>query len=920
MTYSFTPSHKTLARTGLLALSLGAMAVASAYDVTPRATPMVGNDVDARVGAMIDNMSTAEKINFIRVDDGRMIPLQQAQGLPGTVAYDSSMGINKNSATFGAQYPSPSALAATWSINRAKQFGLAIAYETRQAGAQQMLTPGLNMYRSPYNGRAAEHLSGEDPFLGAVLGPAVVNAVQVQGIQASAKHYVANEQEANRQLLDVKVSERALREIYLPGFESVVKNANIASIMCGFNKINGDYACENHHLLTEVLKGEWGYQGFVLSDFNAIHHAQKGAWGGTDLDMPSGLQFTQANIWNYLYSNQLTMNVLDDKVRRNLRAMVSYGFDKGLTPGGELDRSYGAAASLAMAREAIVLLKNDDGNGNTATASRHVLPLATNAKIAVIGDIAMQLPGSPFGTAWSPASQYVTVMAGMQQLNVDPANITYIPALSLNAMESVWYQGEATGKTAPEAGLKAEYFDNTTFSGTPVKTRVEPGVAFNWLSGMNITNTGTTAVDGFAPNLGAFSARFTGTIKPTIDGEQVFKVRADGAYKVWVDGKLVVNFDGLALSGDVVNAPSRFGKTARLKAGKYYTVKMEYARNGTFFFPVLGSIQGIQMSWASLAAPADLSKYDAVVVAVGVNAEYEGEGFDREFDLPEFQGQMATSVAKANPNTIVVSYGGGPSNMRPFSSDAGAILEGWYSGQYAGQALAEIIYGKVNPSGKLPVSIAKNESDYPSYASYNKVTDYQPAGLFGGAPTRAKLEMTYSEGIYNGYRGFDKANIKPLFPFGFGLSYTSYSYSDMKLSSSTIAGSETINASFTLTNRGQMDGFEVAQLYVSPAVKSAVDRPEKELKGFAKVFLKAGESKRVTIPIDARSLSYYVQNTDTFNVDKQNYTIRIGGSSDALPLTQVLKATVAQKLNTNTSNPLPIPVREAVQVPASAKY
>ena len=171
-----------------------------------------------------------------------------------------------------------------------------------------------------------------------------------------------------------------------------------------------------------------------------------------------------------------------------------------------------------------------------------------------------------------------------------------------------------------------------------------------------------------------------------------------------------------------------------------------------------------------------------------------------------------------------------------------------------------------------------------------------------------------------GYRGFDKSNTKALYPFGFGLSYTSYTYSDMKLSSNTIAGGETINASFTVTNRGDVDGFEVAQLYVSPAVKSTVDRPEKELKGFAKVFLKAGESKRVTIPVDARSLSYYVQNTDSWVVDKSNYTIRVGGSSDALPLTQVLKATVAQTLPTSTSNPLPLPMRQAVQVSADQKY
>ena len=915
MMHAFTPSRRTIMRTGFLALSLGTMAIASAYDVTPRTTPMVGNDVDARVGAMIDNMSTSQKINFTRVNDGHMIPVLPSQGLAGTLAYDSSMGVGKNAATFGAQYPSPSALAASWSINRAKQFGLAIAYETRKAGAQQMLSPGVNLYRAPYSGRAAEYLSGEDPFIGAVLGPAVTNAIQVQGIQASGKHYIGNDNEANRHLANVKIDERTLREIYMPGFESLVKNANIASIMCGFNLINGEYACENHHLITEVLKGEWGFKGFVMSDFNSIHHAQKGAWAGTDLDMPSGLQFTEENIWSYLYSNQLTMNVLDDKVRRNLRAMVSYGFDKGYVDPGPLDRSYGAAASLALAREGIVMLKNDDAS----TRSRHVLPLSIDAKVAVIGDLSMQMPGSPFGTAWSPPTSYVTTMAGMQQLNVDPANITYIPSMSLNPVESIWYQSAPDRNGAvPVAGLTAEYFDNLTLAGKPVVTRTEPGLAMNFLSGQNVTNNGRTAIEGFAPTAGAFSARFTGTFKPTITGEQVFKIRADGAYKLWIDDKLIIDFDGTPLSGDVIDAVSHFGKTVKLKAGQFYNVKMEFQRLNAGYFPVLGGINGIQMSWASLAAP-DLSQYDAVVVGVGMNAEYEGEGFDRSFDLPEYQGEMLANVTKEHKNTIVIMHGGAPFNMRPWSSKAGAILEAWYSGQYAGQALAEIIYGKVNPSGKLPVSIGKNERDYPSYASYSNIDDYLPAGLFGYPATKAKTELTYSEGLYTGYRGFDKTNIKPLYPFGFGLSYTSYAYSDMTLSTTTLAGAETVEATFTLTNTGSMDGFEVAQLYVSP-VKPLTHRPEKELKGFAKVFLKAGESKRVTIPVDARSLAYWVQNTDTWNVDAASYKIRVGGSSDALPLTQTLKAVVAQKLPTNTSNPLPKPVQQAVQVSADQVY
>jgi beta-glucosidase len=368
----------------------------------------------------------------------------------------------------------------------------------------------------------------------------------------------------------------------------------------------------------------------------------------------------------------------------------------------------------------------------------------------------------------------------------------------------------------------------------------------------------------------------------------------------------------------VIDAVSHFGKTVKLKAGQFYNVKMEFQRVNAGYFPVLGGINGIQMSWASLAAP-DLSQYDAVVVGVGMNAEYEGEGFDRSFDLPEYQGEMLANVTKEHKNTIVIMHGGAPFNMRPWSSKAGAILEAWYSGQYAGQALAEIIYGKVNPSGKLPVSIGKNERDYPSYASYSNVDDYLPAGLFGYPATKAKTELTYSEGLYTGYRGFDKTNIKPLYPFGFGLSYTSYAYSDMKLSTTTLAGAETVEATFTLTNTGSMDGFEVAQLYVSP-VKPLTHRPEKELKGFAKVFLKAGESKRVTIPVDARSLAYWVQNTDTWNVDATSYKIRVGGSSDALPLTQTLKAVVAQKLPTNTSNPLPKPVQQAVQVSADQVY
>ncbi|WP_187645051.1 beta-glucosidase [Pseudomonas prosekii] len=890
-----------------LGLSVLTFSIVQANLALAAVTPATGNEVEARVSSILDNMNLSEKINFTRVNDGHMIPSLLKWGIKGTTAYDSSMGVHVNNATFGAQYPSQSALAATWSINRAKEFGLAIAYETKISGGQQMLSPGVNLYRTPFNGRSAEYVSGEDPFLGAVLAPAIVNAIQAQGIQASGKHYLANEQEANRQAVNIVADERTLREMYLPGFESMVKNANVASIMCGFNKVNGDYACENHHLITDVLKGEWGYQGTVISDFNAIHNAFKGAWAGTDIDMPSGLQFTEANLMPYVWSGQLTQNVIDDKVKRNLRAIVSYDFQENLNTAKTLDHpEYGARASLNTAREAIVLLRNEK-----TSAGKPLLPLAKSAKIAVIGDWANQAPASPFGTANSPPNSYVTELSGLQQLASSSSNVTYLSEMSLNPKSSVWYQPSTGSSNISNSGVKAEYFANTSFSGTAAQTRVEPGVNLNWTTSTNETNNGTTTVSGFSPTAGNFSARFTANIKPVVSGPQVFKIRADGPYKLWVNDELIVQSDGVPYSADVVNALTTSGKTANLVAGKQYTVKLEYQRIQGNFIPALGGLTGVQMSWAALRPPADLSKYDAVVVAAGTNYENEGEGSDHGYELPDQQAELIKHVAKANPNTIVVMHGGGVADMQPWAKKVGATLQAWFPGQQGGQALAEILYGKVNPSGKLPVTIDKKIEDNPSYASYP-----DPAAYRGD---NALTEMTYSEGLYLGYRGYDKKHAKPLYPFGYGLSYTTFGYSDMKLSSNVLTPGATVDVKFTVTNKGDKAGFEVAQLYVQP-VKPAVDRPEKELKGFTKVYLQPGESKTVSIPLDSRSLAYYVDNTASWNVDAGKFKIRVGTDSEDLALSQTLITLYPEQLTTRDSNPLPVPLRKAVQVSATQTY
>lgn len=887
-------------------LSLLTLATALATQAMAADTPRTGNEVEARVGAMIDNMTLSEKINFTRVDDGHMIPKLPKFGIQGTVAYDSAMAVHVNGKNFGAQYPSPSALAATWSINRAKAFGLAIGYETRISGGQQMLSPGVNLFRTPYNGRAAEYMSGEDPFLGSVLAPAVVNGIQRQGIQANGKHYLANEQEANRHYIDETIDERTLRELYLPAFESMVKNSNVSSIMCGYNKINGDYGCENHHLITEVLKGEWGYQGFVLSDFNSIQDPHKGAWAGADLDMPSGLQFTEAKILPLLQSGQLTQNVIDDKVRRNLRGLVSYGFDKAINTPQELDHpEYGIKASLDTAREAAVLLRNE----NTKDG-QPLLPLKKNARIAVIGTIAEMAPGSPFGTPYSVSTDYVSELSGLRQMASNPGNIDFIRDLTLNPKAATWYQPGA-GKVS-NSGLKAEYFSNTEFTGKPVLTRVEPGVNFDWTTNSNTTAEGSSIVSGVSPTAGAFSARFTGQIKPKITGQQIFKVRADGPVKLWIDDRLVLQSDGKALSFDLLNALTTTGKTSKLIAGKSYSVRLEYQRTQGNFSTNLGGLNGLQMSWAASRAPESLADYDAVIVSAGSTGyEYEGESSDKPYTMPEYQGEMIASVAKVNPNTVVVLHGGGSMDMLPWANRVGATLHTWFSGQQAGQVLAELLYGKVNPSGKLPITIDRRIEDNPSYPSYPSISVYQ-----GDNP---KTTMDYSEGIYLGYRGYDKDGKKPLYPFGFGLSYTTFSFSDLKLSSNVMAPNTTVNATFNITNTGERAGYQVAQLYVKP-LKPSTNRPVKELKGFTKVWLKPGETKTVTIPFDSRSLSYFQTSSNNWVVDPGKYSILVGDSSASLPLTETVSALYSESLPTNTSNPLPTPVQKAIQVSAKQAY
>lgn len=692
--------------------------------------------VEQKIDSLISLMTLEEKVSMIHASSSFTSGGVPRLGIPEWTMSDGPHGVRKEHGRGWAGSESPEyfatylpvgvSLASTWNPELGYTFGSVLGQEAKHRGKDVILGPGINILRTPLNGRNFEYLS-EDPYLVSKMAVGYIKGVQDQDVAACVKHYLANNQETDRTTVSVEMSERTLREIYLPGFAAAVKEGGVYTLMGAYNRFRGQYCTHNEYLINKVLKEELGFDGALISDWGAVHNTLEAVKFGTDVEMGTDLSqgsqidygkfFMGDTVVALVKSGQVEESLVDDKVRRILRVMfrtkILGGGDRGK---GSFNTPEHQAAALKIAEEAIVLLKNQ---GN-------VLPLSkSNVKnIAVIGSNATRKQGGGGGSSQVNAKYEVTPLEGIKKILPQGATVTYA-------------EGYEVAKGAKANAVK---------------------------------------------------------IKEAVDAAK----KADASVLV------------------------------------------------------CGWVHGYSDAW--------------------VDNAYDAEAIDKpDMSLPFGQDDLITAVLNANPNTIIVIMGGGPVDMTKWASKAKAIVFAGYPGMEGGTALARIIFGDVNPSGKLTMTFPKRLADSPAHA-------------LGEHPGKDSV-VHYNEGILVGYRYFDTRNVEPQFAFGHGLSYTTFLYENLQL---TKGDNQSVIATVTVRNTGNRAGAEVMQVYVKD-VESSVERPAKELKGFQKVFLQPGESKDIILTLSVDAFRFFDEKKMEWVLEPGTFEIMAGSSSRDIRLSKTIE-------------------------------
>ena len=801
----------------------------------------------SRIDDLLAKMTLEEKISMLAGADlwhSVAVPRLDIPQFKVTDGPNGARGANGSMASPSVATPVGIALGATWNPELVEKVGNVLADELEAKGAHILLAPTVNIHRTPIAGRNFECYS-EDPFLSGMIASAYIKGIQDKGKGACIKHYVANDQEYERFSMSSEVDERTLREIYLEPFRLAIRNSNPWAVMSGYNRVNGTYACENDHTLLDILKGEWGYDGIVMSDWFGTYDEAVPA-SGLDIEMPGPARWmAEGMVKKALESGALTEDALNDKVRRLLRVIEKAGLFENPELKSETgeDKPEHRAVMREAAQEAIVLLKN---NG--------LLPLTDAKSIAVIGPYART--AQILGGGSSSVSPHYTV-SPFDGLN-DPEGKDILVDVATGVFIHKNLPAPAPETLSTEdgrVGLSLSIFNGTEFAGDPVYSEITPRVQHGWF-------------DKSVPNADqeSFSVRMEGFFTPQESGLHTLALASVGWCKLYLDDKLIVDHTSDKDMGEQV------ATEIELEGGKAYLIKMEYYWEGNPRWRAVG-IGHLPPQSADLIADAvELAKKsDVAVVVVGLNGEWESEGFDRvDMKLPGEQDELIRRVAAANPNTVVVLNAGSPVEM-PWVDEVPAVLQLWYNGQEQGNALADVLFGDVNPSGKLPTTFPVRLEDNPAHINY--------PGENG--------KVRYGEGIFVGYRYYDKKNVAPLFPFGHGLSYTSFEYGNLQINKKSFTSKDAIEVSVDVTNSGEVSGKEVVQLYVRD-IKSTMARPEMELKAFEKIELESNQTKAVTFTLDQESFWYFDVARNAWSTESGEFEILIGTSSRDLRLKETV--------------------------------
>lgn len=746
-------------------------------------------------------------------------------------------GIFSEMSPTSAATPVGIALGATWNPGLVEKIGGLLAEEVKDKLGHMLLGPTVNIHRTPIAGRNFECFA-EDPYLSGMIASAYIKGLQDNGIGACIKHFVANDQEYERTTINAEVDERTLREIYLEPFRLAIRSAQPWAVMSSYNRVNGHYACENDHTLLDILKGEWGFDGIVISDWFGTYDAGVPS-GGLDLEMPGPARWMSSIlVARALDDGTLTEEALDDKARRLLRTVEKAGLFAAATP--TLERAQDTPERRALIREAageaIVLLRNE----------RNLLPLGTFQSIAVIGPHADQPSIFGGGSSSGFLPHYVvSAVEGIRNRAGENVTVAYEPGCLIHKLLPS-PAPETLSHAEGQPGLRLSLFDGIEFAGDPVYTDITTLVDFGWFH---------VSVPG--ANQESFSMIQEGFFTPQESGLHQLALGGIGWSKLFFDGALLIDHSHDSDMGRELLTE------IELEGGKAYPLRIEYYWQG-------------DPRWRSLKLghlppqPDNLldravklaEESDVVILVASLNREWEAEGFDRvDMKLPGAQNELIERVARANPNTIVVVNTGSPVEM-PWIEDVPAAVQLWYNGQEQGNALADVLFGDVNPSGKLPTTFPLRLEDNPAYINY--------PGEHG--------TVRYGEGIFVGYRYYDKKQIAPLFPFGHGLSYTTFDYGNLKLSARSLTPDQTLTVSVDVTNTGAVAGKEIVQLYVRD-VKSTFARPEKELKAFQKVEIQPGQVQTVTFTLDREAFWYFDAAKGTWNTEPGEFEVFVGASS-----------------------------------------